>query len=1180
MIQDAGPRAASESAELLDVLMAFRNGDFSVRMRHDHTGLAGKIADALNDILEMESDILAELGEVARAVGNEGIINRRINLPRRGGGWTLRIDHVNGLVGNLVQPLSEVARVIGSVARGDLTQKVSDEVDGRPLQGEFLRTSREVNGMVAQLSRFASEVTRVAREVGTEGKLGGQADVARVEGTWKDLTDDVNSMASNLTSQVRNIAEVTIAVANGDLSKKITVDVRGEILALKEAVNTMVDQLRAFASKVTRVAREVGTEGKLGGQALVPGAGGVWRDLTDNVNQLAGNLTSQVRAIADVATAVTAGNLSSSITIQAAGEVAVLKDNINEMIRNLRETTIRSTEQDWLKTNLAKFTRMLQGQRDLLTVANQVLSELAPLVSAQHGVFYLAGGEGERRALQLLASYAFNERKSPRNHILLGEGLVGQAALEKVRILITEVPADYVTIESGLGRSAPLNLVVLPVVFEGCVNAVVELASFNRFSPVHLAFLEQLTESIGIVLNTISATMRKEELLMESQALAKELQGQQEEMTETNKRLEAQAGSLRQSQIMLEDQQQELRRAYQELEERAGRVTAQKKEVEAARAALEKKAGAQQVDLEAADRKLEERARLVAEQKAEVEAARAALQEKAEQLTLASKYKSEFLANMSHDLRTPLNSLLILSRALEENPDRNLTARQVEYAATIHGAGQDLLELINDVLDLSKIESGTMGVDLTEVSFRALLHFAERTFRPVAEGKGLRFEVHLDPTLPPTFRTDSRRLQQVLRNLLSNAFKFTEKGEVTLRVAAAAEGWTPGNPELDRAPRVLAFSVRDTGIGIDPAKHRVIFEAFQQADGTTSRKYGGTGLGLSISRGIAAMFGGEITLASSPGEGSQFTLYLPADGFRGAAPVVLLEGTDPLAQALDREVLQEAYRHMPALGLGSPRRLLLVEDDRTQAHTVKRIMDDPAVETRTAATGQEALEALRLGSYDCMVLDLNLPDMTGLELLRRVRGEWGSLGLPVIIHTARELTMAEELELRRMVETIIIKDPRSPERVFDETAAFLGRPEAAGPHQGELAAPSRPLEGRRVLLVDDDSRNILALRVVLEPQGSLLLAAASAWEALDCLDREPVDLVLMDIMLPGMDGFEAIRALRAHPAHRRLPVIALTAKAMPGDREKCLAAGANGYLPKPVDPGQLLAAIQAQLAGA
>jgi len=667
------------------------------------------------------------------------------------------------------------------------------------------------------------------------------------------------------------------------------------------------------------------------------------------------------------------------------------------------------------------------------------------------------------------------------------------------------------------------------------------LAKFNRFSLIHLALLEQLTESIGIVLNTLSATMRKEELLMESQALAKALQAQQEEMAGTNARLEAQAGTLRQSQIMLENQQQELKRAYQELEERA---------------------------------------RLVAEQKAEVEAARAELQDKAEQLSLASRYKSEFLANMSHDLRTPLNSLLILSRALEENPDRNLTARQVEFAATIHGAGQDLLELINDVLDLSKIESGTLGVDLSEVSFRALLHFAERTFRPVAEGKGLRFEVHLDPTLPPTFRTDSRRLQQVLRNLLSNAFKFTEAGEVTLRVAAADEGWTPGNPALDRAPRVLAFAVRDTGIGIEPAKHRVIFEAFQQADGTTSRTYGGTGLGLSISRGLAAMFGGEITLDSRPGRGSLFTLFLPSDDVRGAAPVVLLEGGDPEAQALDREVLQEAYRHMPALGLGSPRRLLLVEDDRTQIHSVKRIMDDPAVETRVAATGHEALEALRLGSYDCMVLDLNLPDMTGLELLRRVRAEWGSLGLPVVIHTARELTLREELELRRMVETIIIKDPRSPERVYDETAAFLGRPEAVGPHPGELVAPARPLEGRRILLVDDDSRNIFALRVLLEPQGTDLLAAATGWEALDRLDREPVDLVLMDIMLPGMDGFEAIRAIRAHPGHRALPVIALTAKAMPGDREKCLAAGANDYLPKPVDPGQLLAAIQAQLARA
>jgi len=1382
MSDTAVPLEELDPGTLLAVLIAFRNGDFSMRMPYDQVGLGGKIADTLNEILERESALLGELGQVAQAVGKDGAVTHRINLPRWGGGWSERMDFINALVTDLVRPMNEVARVIGAVARGDLTQAVANGNEDHVLNGEFLRTSREVNGMVAQLRRFASEVSRVAREVGTEGKLGGQADVERVAGTWKDLTDDVNSMASNLTSQVRNIAEVTIAVANGDLSKKITVDVRGEFLELKEAVNTMVDQLRAFASEVTRVAREVGTEGclggqavvqgvggtwkdltdsvnsmasnltsqvrsiaevttavangdlgkqisvdvqgeilqlkntintmvdqlgsfasevtrvarevgtegklggqavvkgvggvwadltesvnhmannltaqvrniadvttavamgdlsrkitvearneilelkntintmvdqlnafasevtrvarevgtegKLGGQAQVAGAGGVWRDLTDNVNQLAGNLTAQVRAIAEVATAVTAGNLSRSITVTAAGEVAVLKDNINEMIRNLRETTIRSTEQDWLKTNLAKFTRMLQGQRDLLTVANQVLSELAPLVSAHHGVFYLAVGEGEERALQLLATYAFQTRKDLRNVIRLGEGLVGQAALEKTRILITDVPADYVSIESGLGRATPLNLVVLPVVFEGCVNAVVELASFNRFSAVHLAFLEQLTESIGIVLNTIIATMRKEELLTQSQALAEELQAQQEEMTQTNRNLEAQAEALRRSQLQLETQQASLKQALQELEDRARLVSAQKAEVESSRATLQDKAGQQEKDLE-------ERAKLVSRQKAEVEAARSELQDKAEQLAMASKYKSEFLANMSHDLRTPLNSLLILSRALEENAEGNLTPRQVEYSSTIYAAGQDLLELINDVLDLSKIESGTMGVDMAEVSFRALLKFAERTFRPVAEGKNLRFEVHLHPALPPTLHTDSRRLQQIIRNLLSNAFKFTDKGLVALSVAAAREGWSPGHPALDQAPLVLAFAVRDTGIGIDPAKHHVVFEAFQQADGSTSRKYGGTGLGLSISRGIATMLGGEIVLQSIPGKGSTFTLYIPMDGVRdlraaapeaecessspppaGEGPLLLLEGPDPFSQqalALNRETFRTAFQRVPSLRERSPHRLLLVEDDPAQLMAVREVLDDPAVETVEALTGREALDALRCGAFDCMVLDLNLPDMTGMDLLRRLKEEWGYLWLPVIIHTARDLTRREEVELRRMAETILIKDPRSPERVFDETALFLDRADAATPRLSDegcrlMASAARPLQGRRILLVDDDARNIFALRVVLEQEGMHVLPATNGMEALETLEAsEDVDLVLMDIMLPGLDGFETMRAMRRRDPLHRLPIIALTAKAMQGDREKCLEAGASDYLPKPVDPGRLLAAMRSHL---
>src|SRR5438067_2717675 len=650
--------------------------------------------------------------------------------------------------------------------------------------------------MVDQLNGFASEVTRVAREVGTEGKLGGKADVKGVAGTWKDLTDNVNSMANNLTSQVRNIAEVTTAVANGDLSKKITVDVQGEILDLKNTINTMVDQLNAFAGEVTRVAREVGTEGRLGGQARVPGASGTWKDLTDNVNQLAANLTTQVRAIAEVATAVTKGDLTRSIAVEAQGEVAALKDNINEMIRNLKDTTQKNTEQDWLKTNLAQFTSRLQGQKNLTTVANLILSELTPLVNAQHGVFYINESVEGRPLMKLLGSYAYRERKGVANQFRSGEGLIGQCALEKERILVTNVPQDYIQINSGLGEAPPYNIVVLPVLFENEVKAVIELASFNKYSDIHLTFLDQLKESIGIVLNTIAANMRTEDLLKQSQSLTAELQSQQYELKTTNERLERQAESLRKSEERLRMQQEQLRQSNEQLEEKANLLSQQNSQVEM--------------------------------KNREVEEARLALEEKAEQLALSSRYKSEFLANMSHELRTPLNSLLILSKLLADNREGTLTTKQVEFAQTIYASGSDLLALINDILDLAKIESGTMGVTLSPVGFADLTEYVDRTFRQMAQNKGLEFLVERVPGLPSAIQTDLMRLQQVLKNLLSNAIKFTEHGVVALRIEKVVSGWTREHLGLGQADCVIAFSVTDTGIGIPAGKQKIIFEAFQQ----------------------------------------------------------------------------------------------------------------------------------------------------------------------------------------------------------------------------------------------------------------------------------------------------------------------------------------------------------------
>ena len=823
---------------IAEVTTAVANGDLSKKITVDVKGEILELKDTINTMVDQLNSFASEVTRVAREVGTEGKLGGQAEVKGVAGTWKDLTDNVNFMAGNLTGQVRNIADVTTAVANGDLYKKITVDV-----QGEILELKNTINTMVDQLNSFASEVTRVAREVGTEGKLGGQAQVTGVAGVWKDLTDNVNSMAANLTAQVRGIAKVVTAVANGDLKQQLRVEAKGEIATLADTINWMTETLATFADQVTNVAREVGIDGKLGGQARVPGAAGIWRDLTGNVNQLAANLTTQVRAIAEVATAVTKGDLTRSIAVEAQGEVAELKDNINEMIRNLRDTTRKNMEQDWLKTNLAKFSRMLQGQRDLAAVSQLILSDLAPLVTAHHGVFYVVDPAGDEPTLKLLASYAYKDRKHVSSEFRMGEGLVGQCAVERRMLLINQVPSDYIQISSGLGEAPPRNIVVLPVLFEGEVKAVLELATFDQFDEIRLTFLEQLAESIGIVLNTIEANMRTEELLKQSQALTEGLQSQQEALTETNKRLEQQTRSLQKSEDLLRSQQDELQKTNLELEDKAQLLASQKAEVE--------------------------------QKNKEVEQAKVALEEKAEQLALISKYKSEFLANMSHELRTPLNSLLILSQLLSENADGNLTPKQVGFAQTIHSSGSDLLDLINDILDLSKIESGTMAVDITTVPFDEVRKFVDSTFRQVGDLKGLQFEVDLDPALPPAIQTDTKRLQQVLKNLLSNAFKFTERGGVSLRASVATRGWNPEQEMLNAANTVIAFSVTDTGIGIPKEKHGVIFEAFQQGDGTTSRKYGGTGLGLSISRQITRLLGGEIRIESTPGAGSTFTLYLP-----------------------------------------------------------------------------------------------------------------------------------------------------------------------------------------------------------------------------------------------------------------------------------------------------------------
>jgi HAMP domain-containing protein/CheY-like chemotaxis protein/signal transduction histidine kinase len=1230
---------------IAEVATAIANGDLSKKITVDVRGEILQLKETLNTMVEQLRSFAAEVTRVAREVGSEGRLGGQANVSGVAGTWKDLTDSVNAMAGNLTGQVRNIAEVTTAVARGDLSRKITVDV-----KGEILELKNTINTMVDQLNAFAAEVTRVAREVGTEGKLGGQAAVPGVAGTWKDLTDNVNVMAANLTEQVRGIVKVVTAVASGELAQKLTVNAKGEVAALAETINNMTDTLATFADQVTTVAREVGVEGRLGGQANVPGAAGTWKDLTGNVNLLADNLTNQVRAIAEVATAVTKGDLTRSIQVEASGEVAELKDNINTMIDNLRLTTDRNTEQDWLKTNLARFTGMLQGQRDLATVGRMLLSELAPLVNAQQGVIYQMGGE-EQAEMVLLSAFAGDGEDGHLRRLKIGEGLVGQCASEKRRMLIADLPPNTLAIRSGLFEAVPRNVIVLPVLFEDRVKAVIELASLSAFTTSQLAFLEQLTASIGIVLNSIEATMQTEGLLKQSQQLATELQVQQKELQQTNEQLAQKAQQLAEQNVEVERKNQE------------------------------------------------------------IEQARRALEEKAKELALTSKYKSEFLANMSHELRTPLNSILVLGQQLSDNPDGNLTPKQVEFSRTIHGAGTDLLNLITDILDLSKIESGTVSVEAEEVFFASMLDAVSRPFKHEAENRRLGFEVHSDPHLARSVVTDSKRLQQVLKNLLSNAFKFTEVGGVRLSVSPARSGWSEEHPILSKTASVIAFEVSDTGIGIPLEKQRIIFEAFQQADAGTSRKYGGTGLGLAISRELASLLGGEIQLRSTPGRGSTFTLYLPQTyvgpatagpmpiegkvssstispvqmavasiaelpvekieddrnnlqpddavlliveddthyarvlcdlsrdkGFkvlvasRGAEALALAHEYHPTAVSLDvflpdmlgwtvlNHLKQDpATRHIPVQMLtldedrhhglargafafvtkpttpeglesalarikeySTPRRkrLLVVEDNPGEQLSIRELLGYDDIDVSVASTGAEAIKAVTEEQYDCVVLDLRLPDISGFEVLERFSENPALSDLPVVVFTGKELSPEEDARLHSLARSVVVKGVESPERLLDETALFLHRVVANLPVEKQrlldrLHRSDDALVGKKVLIVDDDVRNIFALSSVIERRGMSVLTAGTGREAIAKLESTPdIAIVLMDIMMPEMDGYETMQVIRQNASFRRLPIIALTAKAMKGDREKCLEAGASEYLAKPVNTEQLLSSLR------
>ena len=1251
---------------IAEVAIAVANGDMSKKITVDVRGEILQLKETLNTMVDQLRAFASEVTRVAREVGTDGKLGGQAFVPGVAGTWKDLTDSVNQMTGNLTAQVRNIAEVTKAVASGDLSKTVAIDV-----KGEILDLKNTINTMVEQLNSFAYEVTRVAREVGTEGKLGGQAEVRGVAGTWKDLTDSVNMMASNLTNQVRGIAKVVTAVATGNLKQKLSIVSRGEVAQLTDTINEMIDTLALFADQVTTVAREVGVEGRLGGQASVPGASGIWKNLTENVNQLAQNLTTQVRSISEVASAVTKGDLTRTIRVEAKGEVEALKDTINQMIANLKETTLRNQEQDWLKSNLAKFTQMLQGQKDLNTVTQRILSELAQVVSAHYGAFFILKQDEDTREdkLRLFASYGYKSEKNIPTEFSIGEGLVGQVAFEKERIILSNVPGNYIKISSGLGRSKPANLIILPVLFENKVKAVIELASLDMFSETHLDFVSQLTESIGIVLNTIEANSRTEELLTQSQSLAGELKIQQEELRRTN----------------------------DELQDKALLLVKQKNEVEG--------------------------------KNKEVEEARRSLEEKAEQLTLTSKYKSEFLANMSHELRTPLNSLLILAQQLYENVEGNLTDKQIRYAKTIHSCGDDLIQLINDILDLSKIESGFITANISPVRFSEIAAFVETTFKPISEARHLRFTIDTDPRLPQNMETDLQRLNQILKNLLSNSFKFTEKGEVRLRIYEASRNWKPGNPGLDEARQVVAFAIHDTGIGIPQEKQNIIFEAFQQAEGSTSRKYGGTGLGLSISRGLAELLGGTIELESVPGRGSIFTLFLPVENVIGHIskeisdnlnairqlqlggdsgeidtllnslrvtgesdspklnivnemindtgddrssiqagdkivlvveddlrfgriiiekaheygmkavvamnylevfdfinrftpvaitldvklpdtsgwkvldllrndlnyrhiPIHLISGEENKALALKRgarsfllkplenEALNELFEDIRSFNKKETRKILVVEDNEIDSSQISKMLQGDNMQVTIVPTGKKALQDTNIKDFDCIILDYTLPDISGIELLKQV-SEIKQKLTPVIVYSAKDFDKKELYHLNRASNTVLLKGVNSLEHLLEETVLHLHiNHKELPPEKKKVIENIRMqddiLTGKNVLVVDDDVRNLFALTTVFERYNINVVTAESGREAIQIIndDKQKVDMVLMDIMMPEMDGYETTQKIRREHKNNTLPIIAVTAKAMKGDRQKCIEAGASDYITKPLKIDQLLSLMR------
>ncbi|OQW94263.1 MAG: hypothetical protein BWK79_06785 [Beggiatoa sp. IS2] len=989
------------------------------------------------------------------------------------------------------------------------------------------------------------------------------------------------------------------------------------------------------------------------------------------------------QAIAEITRQVAAGHLD--LKIDSVKQVATgIYAAIQLMVKNLKAIRFQQEEQNWLKSGQTQLSNKMSGEQNVIQLAENIINFMTPYVEAQVGVFYLLTETGDKVCLKLLASYAYTWRKNLANEFKLGEGLVGQVALERKPIIITTVPDDYLHIQSGLGGSRPSAVLVMPLLYENTLKGVIELASLNQFSEIQLELLKQVAGYIAITLNTAESRVKMRELLQQSQAQtdilqqqSEQLQIQQEELQQTNEELQSQAEEL-------QTQQEELRQTNEELEKRTQNLEQQREEIRKKNQILEE---TQKV-----------------------------IEAKAQELEIASKYKSEFLANMSHELRTPLNSLLILAQLLAENKDGNLSEKQLEYAKTIHSAGFDLLTLINDILDLSKVEAGKVEVNVENVILTELVTETLQKFRPVAEEKGLIFKVMTADHLPAMLRTDPQRLKQIINNLLSNAFKFTSQGEVKVMINRLSDQLNDLGLEADK---MIAIHVIDTGVGIPKDKQRIIFEAFQQADGTTSRRYGGTGLGLSISRQLARLLGGEIQIHSQVDQGSTFTFYFPEvfiktkevpinldnlsnslpksrlpkiteeklsplqfsppvevepifaddrdqlipedriilvieddrkfsnillelaherhfkciiaeDGKTGlqltqkyqpnaiildvglpqlngwtvmeqlkgnpqtcAIPVHFISAVDRSQEAkkqgaigylhkpVDLSELNQAFSTIEQFISKSLKKILIMTDHPQHQREILELINGHHLEVVLTSDQMGATQQLATQSFDCVILDADLEKKSGIHFLEQL--DTDLLAIPVIIYATRELTAAEELIVQHCADHFTLKQVRSPQRLLDEATLFLHQLEAHLPKEEQrmlrmVHNKEALLEDKKVLIVDDDIRNTFALMTFLEDKKMEVIVGNNGKEALILLNEQPdIAIILMDVMMPEMDGYEAIQQIRAQSRFRKLPIIALTAKAMKGDKSKCIEAGANDYLSKPIDTDRLLSLMRVWL---